>query len=128
MLFTKALLILETDWSGKPIGAAALKIDDEDIAVLPKHAHALQGLDPRNALIPVREIASARLSGRRKRGLFCLELRTRDGRDFAFYWASKLTYRKLEEDGGLPQPKRPTQADLNDLRAVLGPVLADETR
>ncbi|MGH3260437.1 MAG: hypothetical protein ACRDNS_00425 [Trebonia sp.] len=67
------------------MGFRKLHADDEAATAefFPMHAHELEALDPRNALMSVDDIEIARLSGRRRRSLLCLELRTCDGREFS---------------------------------------------
>jgi hypothetical protein len=130
VLFDRALLILETDLRGRPLGFKCLHADDDAATAefLPTHARALEALDPRNALVPVNDIEVARLSGRRRRSLLCLELQTRDGREFSMYWRASLTYMKLPVDGAVPKPKRMIDAALADLRSVLGGIIDDRTQ
>jgi hypothetical protein len=126
-VFESAFLVLETNIGGKPLGVDSLDLGDEYIVAMPEHAQRLVTLDPRNALIETSEIETARLSGDRKRGLYQLDLRTLDRRDFSFYWKAEVNYRKVQEDGALPVADRPKETALADLRSVLGTVLIDET-
>lgn len=126
-LFADAVLVLETNLAGKPLGVDELDLGDEAIVAMPSHARAMAELDSRNALLWVRDIRTARLTGRRKYGLFCLELRTRDNREFTFYWGAKFACRTVSEDGAFPVPDHPEQVALADLRTVFGALLSDET-
>jgi hypothetical protein len=126
-LFADAVLVLETNLAGKPLGVDGLDLDDEMIVALPAHACEMAELDSRNALLWVREIRAARLSGRRKYGLFCLELRTQDDGDFTFYWRAKHAWRTVEQDGAFPVPDHAERVAVEDLRRVFGTLLVDET-
>jgi hypothetical protein len=130
VLFDRALLILETDLRGRPLGLKSLLADGDAATAefLPAYARALEALDPRNAFVPVDDIEAARLSGRRRRSLLCLELQTRGGRDFSAYWRASLTYKKLPVDGAVPKPKLMIDVARADLRSVLGGILDDRTQ
>lgn len=126
-LFQDAVLILETDRAGKPLGADRLELNDEAIVAMPLHARDMAALDSRNALVWIRDIASARLSGRRKYGLYCLELHLRNGREFTFHWRAKHAWRTVVEQYAFPIPDHPEEVAVRDLQAVFGALLADET-
>lgn len=63
-LFEDAVLVLETNRAGKPLGIDQLELDDEAIVAMPLQARELAALDSRNVLLWVKDARLARLTGR----------------------------------------------------------------
>jgi hypothetical protein len=127
-LFQDAVLVLETNRAGKPLGMDQMNLGADDAIVeMPLHAREMAELDSRNALFWVRDVRSVQLSGRRKHGLFCLDLRLADGREFSFHWMAKKTWHTIEESYAFPIPDHAERVAVKDLRTVFGSLLVDNS-
>jgi hypothetical protein len=129
-LFERGLLVLETDLRGNPFGSREWlrRFGDASIGELPDHVEEFARLNPRNRVIHLDDLVSARLSSRRVIfQILRLDLTLRDGRRFSFHWSPTQTYLKAAPDGSLSVPKRPYEAALADVRGVFAPCLSEPT-
>lgn len=131
LLFERGLLVLETNLPGTPLGSnrwldAIGEAADSAVEELGSHVDELAGLDARNALIDVDQVAGAHLIAPRRRGTWVLQLSLRDGRQMSFFWARPWrTYANMAADGSLETPRRAPDTLAADIRRILGPRLVN---
>jgi hypothetical protein len=126
-LFEGGLLVLETNLGGAPLGDEVVRrYGDVDFTHLADQVEELGALDPRNLLIPLGEVASARLSSRRIAPDFArvlrLDLTVSNGGQHSFFWSPRRTYHRMEPDGALPRPRprRAYEAAVADFERIFG--------
>jgi hypothetical protein len=124
--FEEGMLVLETNLRGKPSGDKdqLRALGETWFQDLSDHIDEFAALDPRNLVIPAREVAHTRLSSPKK-AVLRLDLTLGSGETETFLFSPRQTYRRMAPDGGLPIPKDAYKAAVADIEKVFGSRLSE---